>query len=594
MTKAFLSHSSKDKEFVKKVADDLGNALAHYDERTFEPSGRSAQEILKALATSDVFVLFFSQNALDSNWVKREIEYAEHLYFEGKMSAIAIFPLDQTPRDKLSDWLRPFVVQTLPTPALVALRLRSLLAPRQLPTFSRFIGRDDSLKQIKDILRDQSPNRPSAIILAGISGIGRRRLIRRAFEDLYPFLPKHWVQIDIGIYEGETVLYERLLEFFEPLLNWAASKERIEAFVAASQSERTAELARLFGEVERAKQVIVVQFADDIINAEGEVESWLLSATRAVKSSYPVMVVATVRGPSPKALAGMPDIPYLRLYSLDEKNAKQLLFLLCEDLKISPPIELVDQIIGLVGGHPGLLELSGKLIKAVGPTRFKIDLTSRDSKSALEEYVERAISNMSLSDIERAILLLVGELGGATREDILVGFVAEPQNDLSTNDLSTVLANLLDLGFLEESGGLLQSAAHLRLTMRRWKGDSSLQRLLVAARKRLVTILSAAESLSGGSYLALRAPIAAAIREDGQFSNVLVSQPLLAAQQLRVARRLYDEGAYMDAAERASKAYENRIALTEDGAIEALRILGLVGVRMGKIVLKELSLSELV
>lgn len=589
MAKAFLSHSSKDKDFVKKVADDLGSALAHYDERTFEPSGDSAEEILKALGNSDVFVLFFSQNSLASPWVKRELGYAQHLYFEGKISDIAIFPLDDTPRDSLPGWLRPLVVQTLRVPRLVALRLRSLLAPHELPDFSRFIGRDDALKQVKDILRDQSPNRPSSVLLSGVSGIGRRRLIRRTFQDLYPFLPKHWVAIDMGSYEGEAVLYERLLDCFEPQPNWAASKEKVEAFVKASESERTAELSRILCEVETSKQVIVVQFADDIVNAEGNLEPWLLGAIRAVKSSYPILVVTTVRGPSPKALATMQDIPTLRLYSLEEKNARQLLAFLCEDLQIDVPEILLDQVVALVGGHPGLLELSAKLIKAVGPTRFKIDLSSRDSKSALEEYVEKAIANMPLSDIEQAILLLVEELGGATREDVLVGF---PSVDPDI-DFSSVLAKLLDFGFLEESGGLLRSAPHLRLVMRRWKGDKKLQALLVPVRKHLVAILSEAQSLSGGSYLALRGPIAAAIRADGEFNNILVSRPLLAAQQLRVARRLYDEGSFAEAAERALKAYENRIALTDDGTIEVLRILGLIGVRKQKRELKELSFSEL-
>lgn len=589
MTKAFLSHSGKDKDFVKKVADDLGSALAHYDERTFEPSGDSAEEILKALANSDVFVLFLSHNSLASNWVKSEIKYAQHLYFEGKISNIAIFPLDDTPRDSLPDWLRPLVVQTLRVPHLVALRLRSLLAPSELPDFSRFIGRDDVLKQLKDILRDHSPNRPSSVLLSGVSGIGRRRLIHRAFQDLYPFLPKHWVAIDMGSYEGEAVLYERLLDCFEPLSNWSASRVKVEAFVRAPESERTAELSRILRGVEATKQVIVVQFADDIVNAEGDLESWLLAAIRAVKSSYPILVVTTVRGLGPKALAAMQDIPTLRLYSLEEKNARQLLAFLCEDLQIEVSVTLLDQVVTLVGGHPGLLELSAKLIKAVGPTRFKIDLSFRDSKSALEEYVEKAIANMPLSEIERAILLLVEELGGATREDILVGFSPGDPNI----DFSFALAKLLDFGFLEESGELLRSAPHLRLVMRRWKSDRKLQMLLVPVRKHLVAILTEAQSLSGGSYLALRGPIAAAIRADGAFNSVLVSRPLLAAQQLRVARRLYDEGSFLEAVERALKAYENRIALTDDGAIEVLRILGLIGVRKKRQDLKELSFLEL-
>jgi len=129
--------------------------------------------------------------------------------------------------------------------------------------------------------------------------------------------------------------------------------------------------------------------------------------------------------------------------------------------------------------------------------------------------------------------------------------------------------------------------------MRRWRKDKEIQQTLVSVRINLVAILDEAQSLSGGSYLALRAPIAAAIRTNGDYNHPLINKPLLAAQQLRVARRLYDERLLDEAAERAKKAFENRIALSDDGAIEALRILGLIGARRKRQELKELSLSEL-
>jgi len=184
VSKAFLSHSSKDKDFVKIVADNLGSALCHYDERTFEPSGESAEEILKALINSDVFVLFFSANSQTSEWVKHEIKYAKHMYFEGKIKSIVIIPLDGTPREKLDVWLKPFVVQTLLVPRLVALRVRSLIAQQEQHTPPRFVGRDSSLSELKEKLREQSPNKPSAVLLSGVSGIGKRLLARRAFQDL--------------------------------------------------------------------------------------------------------------------------------------------------------------------------------------------------------------------------------------------------------------------------------------------------------------------------------------------------------------------------------------------------------------------------
>jgi len=589
MSKAFLSHSSKDKGFVKGVADALGSALCHYDERTFEPTGDSADEILSALGNSEVFVLFLSKNALDSPWVQKEIRYAKHMFFEGKITSVAIFPLDKTPRDMLDPWLRPFVVQTLMVQKLVGLRIRSMLITQDVISSARFIGRDNELSNLKSMLRERSATRPSAVMISGISGIGKRRLLARAYEDLYPFIPKHWVQIELGSYEGEAVLYERLLEYFEPTPDWVASKIKLEAFLELTPAEKTLELSRLLGEIEKSKQVVVVIFSNDIVNSDGDFEGWLLGAIRASSPSYPVLAVSTVRGPGPRSLASIGDIPYLKLNSIDDKDAKHLFELLCSDAMSAATETVIDQVVASVGGHPGLLELSAKLMKAAGAARFNIELSSSDGKSALEEYVEKALENVPLSNIEKAIILLVEELGGATPEDVLFGFT----NNENYEDISASLAKLLDYGMLEDSGENLRAASHLRLVMRRWKNHRGLQDFLVPVRKKLVSILDQAQDLEGGSYLALRASIAAAIRADGEFNSVLVSKPLLAAQQLRVARKLYDERALIPAAEKAKAAFENCIALSDEGVVEALRILGLVGVRKNNDVLKEYSYKEL-
>ncbi|HCL3834061.1 TIR domain-containing protein [Pseudomonas aeruginosa] len=590
MGKAFLSHSSKDKIYVKKVADELGSALCHYDERTFEPSGESAGEILEALDNSSVFVLFLSKNALDSPWVEKEIFYAKHLFFSGQIKEVSIFPLDETARDRLDSWLRPFVVQTLRSPSLAALRIRSQIDSEQHSHPARFIGRDTPLSELKDRLTENSPNKTSAILLSGVNGIGKRRLAKRAYEDLFPFLPKHWIEIELGNYEGESVLYERLLELFATPTDWESARAKTDNFLSLSQQERTAELSKLLYEIEASKQVIVLIFTHEGINAEGNLADWLLSAMRTTKTSYPVLTVSSPRAPSPRALSSLTDIPYIKINSLEEKYARQLFELLCEDLNINAPEHIKQKVISLVGGHPGLLELSAKLIKQVGPERFNIEINSSEGKSALDEYVERAVSFIKPTTLEKIMILLIDELGGATPED-LIFCLSTSSNDSA--ELSRTLAKIIDFGLIEESGGELRTETHLSLVTRRWRNDKSLRDALSQARRKLIEILDEALSLEGGSYIAIRGPIAAAIREDGEFQHALISKPLLAAQQLRVARRLYDERDLIPAAEKAKKAYENRLALSDDAEIEALRILGLSGARLRNDELKTFSYAEL-
>ena len=77
MAKAFLSHSSKDKEIVRKVANQLGNKNCVLDEISFDPGRKTLEQIFSELDNSDIFVLFISNDSLESLWVKKEINRAK-------------------------------------------------------------------------------------------------------------------------------------------------------------------------------------------------------------------------------------------------------------------------------------------------------------------------------------------------------------------------------------------------------------------------------------------------------------------------------------------------------------------------------------
>lgn len=72
--KAFLSHSSKDKVLVQKVAEGLSKQHCTYDTFSFEEGAKTGNEIAKNIQNNALFVFFISQNSLQSEWVKKELE----------------------------------------------------------------------------------------------------------------------------------------------------------------------------------------------------------------------------------------------------------------------------------------------------------------------------------------------------------------------------------------------------------------------------------------------------------------------------------------------------------------------------------------
>jgi hypothetical protein len=74
----FLSHSSEDKPFVRKLATDLTAAgiTVWLDEQNIRVGESIPERIAQGLAESDYFLIAVSDNSLRSEWVKRELNNA--------------------------------------------------------------------------------------------------------------------------------------------------------------------------------------------------------------------------------------------------------------------------------------------------------------------------------------------------------------------------------------------------------------------------------------------------------------------------------------------------------------------------------------
>ena len=73
MDKIFLSHSSKNKDYVRPIFEYFGGDRCIFDEMTFETGMQTLKEIFKGIDNADIFVFFISNDSLESPWVKKEI-----------------------------------------------------------------------------------------------------------------------------------------------------------------------------------------------------------------------------------------------------------------------------------------------------------------------------------------------------------------------------------------------------------------------------------------------------------------------------------------------------------------------------------------
>jgi hypothetical protein len=125
--RAFLSHSSKDKSFVRMVAATLGDAQCEYDERTFEYD-LNVRSIRSALERSDLVVFFLSAHSITSSFVSEEQRQALEARGKGFLKKIVIFATDDTSYKALPDWLKEVnVLQRLSSSKTCARKIQAAL-----------------------------------------------------------------------------------------------------------------------------------------------------------------------------------------------------------------------------------------------------------------------------------------------------------------------------------------------------------------------------------------------------------------------------------------------------------------------------------
>ena len=89
----FLSHNSKDKHFVARLASDLKDSgvTVWYDDWAIDYGDSIVEKVYNGLASSDFLVVVLSEDSVKSRWVKEELNVMTMKRLQGK--AVRLIPL---------------------------------------------------------------------------------------------------------------------------------------------------------------------------------------------------------------------------------------------------------------------------------------------------------------------------------------------------------------------------------------------------------------------------------------------------------------------------------------------------------------------
>ncbi|PQJ12220.1 hypothetical protein CJD36_000215 [Flavipsychrobacter stenotrophus] len=250
MAKAFLSHSSADKNLVEIIAKQLGRNRCHYDSLTFEAGEKSIDEIFTGLESTDVFVLFISDNALNSEWVKKEISQAKHLIDRQKISRIFPLIIDKTITyndERIPNWIKkPYNIQYFDNQVLILKKITQLLRESDFQKYTHlkninnsFVGRNNLLGNFEEKLYNAENVIPSCLIsYSYFDGIGRRTFLKNAMMKAN-IIDKWYEPVYIPINSKESIedfIYKlNFIEKTKEIFKYDFSKETLETKITIAK-----------------------------------------------------------------------------------------------------------------------------------------------------------------------------------------------------------------------------------------------------------------------------------------------------------------------------------------------------------------------
>lgn len=298
--KAFLSHSSKDKEgYVRKVAEKIGDERFHYDELTFEKGEKSLDEILHALNETDLFVLFISNASLDSEWVQREINEANQRLKQKEIDKIYPIVIEEgitfdDPR--IPNWLRDYNIRIIRKPTTAARNIVQKLTElswRKHPQLEErqnlCIGRNNDVEIFEQRMDDYILDRPSVTFISGLTGIGRRTFLNEA---LYK------TRIKKKAYKPNTIYLDSnssIEDFILKLNDFGILDLKSETLCLSDKpmEGKINIVIKLLEEFHKYKDIVYIIDEGCIITHQRQVADWFVKILGKINFSYPILCCAS-------------------------------------------------------------------------------------------------------------------------------------------------------------------------------------------------------------------------------------------------------------------------------------------------------------
>lgn len=407
MTKAFLSHNYVDKEFVLKVAREIGYSKSIVDSFNFTEGEDFRNQIKDHLKQSELFVLFASKESLVAPWVKYEIDLAELFILNGEMSNVLVFLIGEVTHNDLPSWLKGSLVKHADNHKIAASTIQSMLQSRSKKSF--YIGRGDTQNKF-DIDYFKSNKDVRNLIFHGLPGIGRKTFARNAIKNTFSLD----LSTEYKIEEAEPLisLYRQLLIDFYEIANVKEFEQYRNIFQNLPMSEKMEEIMKYLERYSDHKQIPVLVDNGGMLNSKGQFNEEIIELLKHINNTDNLFV-AYILLRNPKDYKN--SFLYFSIYipELNKGFTEHLLKQYCNqyyDVKITKAD--AEEIGAYLNGYPPTIEIASYEINNMGVDIVKSSPKTliNFTKEAFDEYLEKYIHDEKTGSILKILSNFNNEL----------------------------------------------------------------------------------------------------------------------------------------------------------------------------------------
>jgi tetratricopeptide (TPR) repeat protein len=574
--KAFLSHSSQDKHFVREVAKRLGNLQVEYDEYTFE-FVLNAEAIRRALSRSDLFVLFLSANSVKSTFVKEEIRAALESRAKGTIKQVLIFSIDQTSYRALPDWLREVnVVQAMSNAKACARKIQATLIALDTEgskITETYLGREDDEKDLRKALAAPPGVAPIALHAVGHFGIGRRTFLRQTLSKLFPRDFEVFVEVPLQAFEGAEELYRRLYAL-HTVSSLEQATQEFSKFATLSEPEKVEKIADILVALSQNHEFVIIDDQNGAYTDEGTYHPYLELLIKAVAGSPKPILGFVQSRMMPFSVREQHKHSYHHfLRPLTDESIQELLSFSLKQADIDFSQAQLDELAQFLDGHPFNVRFATKAIKNYGLASFLAD--PRDLVEWKVRRAEDFLRLIKLSETECDLIAALSEYRFLPLEMLTTILGADVA--LIAQSLRTLEESCL----AERRAEYYQVSAPLRDAVRRDKRFDRTERWKQRLASSICETLHEYKNEDHVPVALLESGVLAAIR--GAKAPAFISALVLPSHLLTIARAFYDKKQHKNCIDFCKRAFDLKNRLTTDAQVEVLRLWGLSLARAGDV-----------